>query len=136
MTVINCNVIYTLKLEDECWYVGYTTTNAFKQRMHHHWDHATKGSMWTRLHKPIRVYNIDTYDRGLSGSEMGKLEDEKTLKLAKLYGTDKVRGGGYCQMEPVWPHFPTKEERRAERKANKKSRAATIAAERELLFHA
>ena len=99
-------IIYTLQLEDDNYYVGSTTTLAFKKRMKDHWagiDGGIKGSLWTRTHHPIMVQDIDVYPRSLSGSDICKIEDKRTLQLAKTVGHHKVRGGGYCQMQPVWP---------------------------------
>ena len=96
-------IIYTLRLEDDCWYVGSTTTRAFKDRMADHWKQAGKGSNWTALHKPIMVQDIDVHDRNLSASEIARLEDKRTLILAKSLGCQYVRGGGYCQSFPRWP---------------------------------
>lgn len=94
-------LIYTLKLEDECWYVGRTTQKAFKNRMKDHWN--GKGSNFTRLHKPIRIYDIQVYDRGLTIAEAEGYENKQTLKMASLNGNNYVRGGGYTQETPTWP---------------------------------
>lgn len=101
--VLNCWIIYVLELEDGCWYVGQTTTRAFAKRMHHHWFHPSKGAMWTRAHKPVRVRSIDTYNRSLTKDRVEALENAKTLLYAQRYGFESVRGGGYCQREPHWP---------------------------------
>lgn len=95
-------IVYTLKLEDRCWYVGTTTTLAFTKRMNDHWNQAGKGSQWTRLHKPVMVQAIDVYPRSLTTSEICKLEDARTLQLANNHGAERVRGGGYCQAMPKW----------------------------------
>lgn len=125
MEKINCHIIYILQLEDDCWYIGWTTTNAFKKRIKDHWAQAGKGSIWSTLHKPVRVYDMLTYDRSLTESQINRIEDTITLKYGRLYGFDKVRGGGYCQMMPVWPIEPpklTKSQRKAKRKQNKELR--------------
>jgi len=99
-------IVYTLQLEDDCYYVGSTTTKAFKQRMKDHWagvDGGIKGSLWTRTHHPVMVQDIDVHPRSLTVSEICKIEDKRTLTLAKSIGHHRVRGGGYCQMQPVWP---------------------------------
>lgn len=100
---LNYWVVYVLKLEDGCYYVGSTTTLAFGNRMMHHWTHPTKGALWTRLHKPILVRSIDIYPRDLTDSQICMLEDKKTLHMAQAHGLDVVRGGGYCQQQPNWP---------------------------------
>lgn len=101
--MLNVWIIYTLQLEDGCWYVGSTTTKAFKVRMNNHWLGTRKGAMWSRLHAPIKVHSIQTFDRSLTLSDITKLEDKRTLEVAAEYGYELVRGGGYCQMSPSWP---------------------------------
>ena len=134
---INNHIIYVLKLEDDCWYIGWTTTNCFKQRMKDHWAQLGKGSKWSELHKPVRVYDIETYDRSLTGPEIARIEDSVTLKYGAIYGYDKVRGGGYSQMFPMWPppkvkvkqrkknNGLTNKQIRAIARANKELRAST-----------
>jgi predicted GIY-YIG superfamily endonuclease len=94
-------LIYTLKLKDDCWYVGRTTQKAFKSRMNDHWR--GKGSNFTILHPPIRIYDIQVVDRSLSTPEAEAYENKQTIKMASIWGKEYVRGGGYCQAEPRWP---------------------------------
>lgn len=115
---LNCWIIYVLLLEDDCWYIGQTTSLAFKQRMKHHWHHKTKGALWTRAHKPIRVYSVDTYDRSMADNDIAKIEDGTTLKYAKIYGFESVRGGGYCQREPNWPIIISAKKKKKKSKKN------------------
>lgn len=84
---VNHWIIYTLKLEGNCWYVGSTTTRAFKRRMNHHFNGGDQAAKWT-----------------LTTAEIARLEDAQTLKMVSLHGTYCVRGGGYCQtvVEPSW----------------------------------
>lgn len=100
-TSMMCWIIYTLKLEDGCWYVGRTTQRAFKDRMKDHWN--SKASNFTTLHKPIRIYDVQLYDRSLTEAEAEAYENSQTIKLASIWGTENVRGGGYCQESPRWP---------------------------------
>lgn len=90
--------LYALELEDSCWYVGmsYNVQKRFKQHG------GRKGAAWTKIHAPLSVYEVrDTklYDQ----DSASKLEDDMTLEYALKYGSDKVRGGGYCQIKPKWP---------------------------------
>lgn len=90
--------LYALQLEDQCWYIGmsYDPVRRFVK-------HGTsKGAKWTRLHNPIRIH--ETRETGFNIQDMAaKLEDDMTLEYALKYGSDKVRGGGYCQFKPLWP---------------------------------
>lgn len=90
--------LYALKLEDDCWYIGmsYNVEKRYKK-------HSTgKGAGWTSTHPPIEIHEIRTteyYDQ----DSASKLEDDMTIEYAMVYGSDKVRGGGYCQRKPYWP---------------------------------
>lgn len=89
--------LYVLKLEDNCWYVGITTNIDRRFRQHLKGE----GARWTAFHKPIKIW--ETEDLGNSPQPIAnRLEDQKTLKYAAIYGTDFVRGGGYSQMKPRW----------------------------------
>lgn len=90
-------LLYALKLEGECWYVGMSRNvdRRFKA-------HKKGGTIWTSLHKPIEVYEVRETGSN-SDSEVGGLENEMTFEYARMYGPDKVRGGGYCQSKPKWP---------------------------------
>ena len=79
-------LVYHLKLEDECHYVGITYN--LNQRYAQHLG--GNGAKWTQLHKPIDVQQV-----WIDGSE--ELENKITLELIEKYGKDKVRGGKYTQ---------------------------------------
>lgn len=98
---MNYWIIYTLKLTDDCWYVGRTTQWAFKDRMKDYWN--GRATWFTEKHQPIRIYDVQIYSRDLTDPETEVYEDKQTLKMAKLRGYDHVRGGGYTQREPHWP---------------------------------
>lgn len=90
--------LYVLKLEHNCWYVGMSrdVDRRFKRHL------KGKGAQWTLAHKPISIHEIR--ETGLNNdSEVSLLEDELTLDMARMYGMDNVRGGGYCQAKPRWP---------------------------------
>lgn len=90
--------LYALRLEDGCYYVGMSR-NPQKRFTKHG---TRKGAVWTREHHPIEILEIR--DTNLTDDkEASILEDEMTLEYARQYGTDRVRGGGYCQRNPHWP---------------------------------
>lgn len=90
-------LLYVLRLEGNCWYIGMSRN--VERRLNAH----MKGkSMWTSEHKPIDI--VEVRETGLtSDSEAALLEDELTIEYARRYGVDVVRGGGYCQRKPRWP---------------------------------
>lgn len=81
--------VYILKCEDGKWYVGQT--GQFEKRMDRHFS--GKGSYWTKLHKPIKVFWTTTVS---SRNEALNLEDELTIKTARRYGAENVRGGKWA----------------------------------------
>ena len=90
--------LYVLELEDGCWYIGCTRNVEKRYRAHSN----GKGAQWTRLHKPLTIR--ETRETGAnSDREAALMEDQLTLEYARQYGTEKVRGGGYCQSKPLWP---------------------------------
>ena len=92
--------IYVLKLEGDNWYIGMSRN--VERRFSKHLD--GKGANWTREHKPIEIHEVIDTKINLD-SEASILEDKVTLEYAKKYGTQRVRGGGYCQTKPKWPNF-------------------------------
>lgn len=80
-------VLYVLRLQDDCWYVG--TTNDLQRRVS---DHSRgQGAAWTKAHPVIKLYESMPCPDPL-------LEDYKTKEYMRRYGMDKVRGGTYCQI--------------------------------------
>ena len=94
-------IVYVLKLQDDCWYVGRTTQKMFTARMNKHWKGTA--SLFTKVHKPLRVWELEIYPRSLSNSEAEAYENKKTIELAIKHTGHYVRGGGYCQASPHWP---------------------------------
>lgn len=90
-------VLYALKLEDEKYYIGLTR-NITKRFISHK---KGMGSWWTKIYQPIEIIEIRKTNI-ISESEASKLEDKMTIEYAIKYGTDNVRGGGYCQRKPRW----------------------------------
>lgn len=89
--------LYVLELEDNCYYIGMSRNVEKRFKAH------LKGSAgWTKKHKPISIIAVKPTGTN-SDSEASVLEDDLTLEYALKYGSDYVRGGGYCQSKPRWP---------------------------------
>lgn len=79
--------VYVLELEDNCFYIGYTSNT--QDRINNHFK--GKGSSWTKLHKPIKkLLQLDNVE--------SIIEKYVTLEYMKTYGIDKVRGFAWCQI--------------------------------------
>ena len=80
--------IYILLLELNKYYIGKTNYPDIRLDYHFNLD----GSEWTKIYKPIKVYevisNCDSYD-----------EDKYTLKYMEKEGINNVRGGSFSQIE-------------------------------------
>lgn len=76
-------VVYVLKLEDDCYYVGITLN--LNQRLAQHWTGS--GAKWTKLHKPIEVLRVVYQGH----------EQDITNDMIALYGRDNVRGGNHTR---------------------------------------
>jgi predicted GIY-YIG superfamily endonuclease len=76
--------VYVLKLEDNCFYIGFTTN--LERRMKEHFE--GNGSIWTKLHKPISV--IKVYE-----NKTLNFETYLTEKAILKYGYSFVRGGDH-----------------------------------------
>ena len=80
--------IYILLLELNKYYIG--KTNNPDIRLDSHFN--SYGSEWTKIYKPIKVYELisdcDSYD-----------EDKYTLKYMEKEGIDNVRGGSFSQIK-------------------------------------
>jgi predicted GIY-YIG superfamily endonuclease len=82
-----CPLIYVLKCEDDCYYVGITYN--FNLRLAQHLNGS--GANWTRLHKPVSV--IEIIHEGATRS----METDVTKKYMELFGREKVRGGSWTR---------------------------------------
>jgi predicted GIY-YIG superfamily endonuclease len=80
-------VVYVLKLEDECWYVGITMD--LNKRLGQHFS--GDGAKWTKMHKPIGV------DKIIYPADGDTIENDTTKEYMALYGTEKVKGGSWCK---------------------------------------
>ena len=79
--------LYTLRLEDGCWYVG--TTLNLQARLQEH--RRGQGSEWTREHAPIGFSTKYPPFRLEESDAFCRLEEDKRVKQRMLeYGIDKV----------------------------------------------
>lgn len=80
--------IYVLELKNDKYYIGKSTN--INRRMKQHFK--GKGSSWTRLYKPVKIYelrkNCDDFD-----------EEKITLQYMKKFGINNVRGGSYSRLK-------------------------------------
>ena len=88
-------MVYVLELEDECWYIGITHNLNLRFAQHMAGD----GAVWTKMHRPIRIYDVYSEDATL------RLENEVTQKFMEEFGEDKVRGGSWCYKTPKGKHM-------------------------------
>lgn len=82
---------YALLLQDECVYVG--STSSLRIRLMEHLHGTSNSSQWVREHGPvIRVLEVTKNSRA---------EDEayKTLEYMTLFGWESVRGAGWAKVE-------------------------------------
>lgn len=94
--------LYALRLEDDCWYIGMSYNPDRRYKLHS----TGKGALWTIKHKPIEIHEVRA-TKEMVQDKAARLEDDMTIEYALKYGSDKVRGGGYCQTTttPAWPQI-------------------------------
>jgi|GEM_PF-2055320 len=78
---------YALELESGKYYVGVSSD--YKKRLEQHFN--GKGSVWTKLYKPIKVLEIVEAD--------DFTENNLTLEYMSTYGIENVRGAAYCSIK-------------------------------------
>lgn len=90
-------VVYVIKLEDGCFYVGQAQKKSFKRRMKEHFELERKSrkSPWVKLHPAISI--LETKEYVGTVPELEAYENQKTIEYMKKYGVSKVRGGYYTQ---------------------------------------
>lgn len=75
--------VYVLRLENSCWYVGYTANLEVRIAQHF----LGRGSIWTRRNPPISVESVQPGDTNL--------ENALTVAYMCRYSWRLVRGGKY-----------------------------------------
>ena len=79
------NLVYVLRLEDDCYYIGVSSN--LNARLAQHFQGT--GSVWTRTHRPIEL--LEVYIGGESK------ENEIAKKYIDKYGFSNARGGIYLK---------------------------------------
>lgn len=97
--------LYALRLQNECWYVGmsFNVEKRFSKHL------KGKGAQWTKKYPPIEIHEVRVTEH-FDQDSVAKLEDDMTLEYALKYGSEKVRGGGWCQSKPRWPEVMLRNE--------------------------
>ena len=86
--------VYVLKLQDSCWYVGYSADPETRIASHF----LGRGARWTQLHPPLAVESLQPGDE--------KLENVVTIALMARHGFQLVRGGRYVAADMPLPPPP------------------------------
>ena len=79
--------VYTLELQNNAFYVGYS--DDFPRRIAQHF--LGRGAMWTRLHPPVRVLEVTPGNK--------ELETAQTIALMVQKGWQRVRGAAWTSTE-------------------------------------
>ena len=79
------NLVYVLKLKDNCYYVGVSSN--LNARLAQHFEGC--GSAWTRKHPPISLIEVF-----IGGEDK---ENQVTELYRNKYGINMVRGGKYTK---------------------------------------
>ena len=90
----NTAYVYVLKLQDDCWYIGYSADPETRIACHF----LGRGARWTQIHAPIAVESLQP------GSK--KLEDVVTIAYMVRHGFQNVRGGNYVLVDLPCPPPP------------------------------
>jgi len=86
--------LFVLKLEDDHYFVGYSTKPAVRIKRHF----AGKAADWTSLHKPVEV--VTTRSLGfVTEAEAAAKTADATVALMRLFGWQKVRGGTWRSVD-------------------------------------
>lgn len=90
--------LYTLRLQDDCWYVG--TTAAPPTRLQAHIG--GQGAEWTRVHPVLNgFHSLKLLDTGNDANTMADArlqEDLQVKRLMHVHGLSRVRGGSYSRV--------------------------------------
>jgi len=95
--LVKMEYLYVLKLEKNKWYIGKSANVERRYEQHLKGE----GARWTYLHRPIEII----LKRPLKDD---KDEDNTTQEYIRKYGSENVRGGSYCQVEPHKPKYTAK----------------------------
>lgn len=91
MSLKELGYVYTLRLDQNKYYVGHTKN--IELRMHQHCQQG--GSKWCEKYAPIEVMSVKY------GDEI--LEKAQTALMMSLYGWENVRGSEYCKVDMILP---------------------------------
>jgi len=87
-------IIYAFSLEDNKFFIGYTTNLKLAEKNHL----KGKASKWTKMYKPIKIIETWNYE-----SKNGKIDmafvDEKVHLYFEKYSAINIRGGSYIIMD-------------------------------------
>lgn len=86
-------IIYVLKLENECWYVG--ETDDFQKRLESHCRGSKDSSIFVKENPVVAVAAVFTTDIKTE-PEVQVYENAYTLFLMCAYGVSRVQGGMFC----------------------------------------
>ncbi|HMI05315.1 MAG TPA: GIY-YIG nuclease family protein [Pedobacter sp.] len=84
----NTGVVYVLRLENDNYYIGYSTN--LKRRLAQHEQGV--GAKWTIRHRPLELVEVIEH----ANLEM---ENVVTKQYVNKYGSGRVRGGNYCTVD-------------------------------------
>jgi predicted GIY-YIG superfamily endonuclease len=87
-------VLYVLKLQDGCYYVGQSAN--VHRRIDIHME--AGGAAWTRAHPPIDLVECNR-TQTLDYKAAETKENLLTLEMMKRYGWRNVRGGWFCNVD-------------------------------------
>lgn len=88
--------VYTLALEDKCFYVGETENVAARVQQHRD----GKGSAWTRKHRPLAKQAPNCNAERFASKQAARLHEDKVVKALMIeHGIDRVRGGSYSGIQ-------------------------------------
>lgn len=93
--------LYVLLLEDEKYYVGMAEDIGLRLWTHFKMSDKT-GSAWTKKHKPRSVIHCSKLEGSMH--DFKRIEQQATLRLAKLKGFSSVRGGGFSLTTENYPN--------------------------------
>ena len=89
--------VYHLELRDGFHYVGMTS-RSLEERLGEH--HDGDGAEWTKIHPPKSSKNAEIVGNSFQDDQDAVMKETRvTIELMRKYGTDKVRGGVFANVE-------------------------------------